>query len=145
MERTQRAIESLLTLRPSEASVKRAGGTVKVAVEDLEIGEIVIVRPGEQIPVDGIISEGSTNVDESSLTGESMPVSKSLGSTLFAGTLNQSGGVELKVTPPSREWSSLSPRRRPRNLALNASSKKPSNTMPWASSSSPSGYFFCPI
>jgi len=103
MERTQKAIESLLTLRPSEALVKRHGATIKVAVEDLEIGEIVIVRPGEQIPVDGVISEGSTNVDESSLTGESMPVSKSLGSTLFAGTLNQSGGIELQVTKRSED------------------------------------------
>ncbi len=103
LERTQKAIESLLTLRPSEASVKRDGGTIKVAVEDLELGEIVIVRPGEQIPVDGVISEGSTNVDESSLTGESMPVSKSLGSTLFAGTINQSGGVELTVTKRSED------------------------------------------
>jgi Cd2+/Zn2+-exporting ATPase len=98
LERTQKAIESLLTLRPSEALVKRADGNVKVAVEDLEIGAIVIVRPGEQIPVDGVISEGSTNVDESSLTGESMPVSKTLGGSLFAGTLNQSGGIELRVT-----------------------------------------------
>ena len=103
MERTQKAIESLLTLRPSEALVKRADGTVKVAVEDLEIGEIVMVRPGEQIPVDGVISEGSTNVDESSLTGESMPVSKTLGSPLFAGTLNQSGGIELRVTKRSED------------------------------------------
>ena len=103
MERTQRAIESLLTLRPSEALVKRGGETVKVAVEDLEIGEIVIVRPGEQIPVDGVIAEGTTNVDESSLTGESMPVSKTLGSNLFAGTLNQSGGVELKVSKRSED------------------------------------------
>jgi Cd2+/Zn2+-exporting ATPase len=69
----------------------------------LEIGEIVIVRPGEQIPVDGVISEGSTNVDESSLTGESMPVAKSLGSPLFAGTINQSGGVEIKVTKRSED------------------------------------------
>jgi Cd2+/Zn2+-exporting ATPase len=103
LERTQKAIESLLTLRPSEASVKRDGGTLKVAVEYLEIGETVIVRPGEQIPVDGVISEGRTNVDESSLTGESMPVSKSLGSTLFAGTINQSGGIELKVTKRSED------------------------------------------
>ena len=103
MERTQKAIESLLTLRPSEALVKRGGGTEKVAVEDLEIGEIVIVKPGEQIPVDGILSEGSTNVDEASLTGESMPVAKSLGSPLFAGTLNQSGGIELKVTKRSED------------------------------------------
>ncbi len=103
MERTQKAIESLLTLRPSEALVKRDGVTLKVAVEELAVGEIVIVRPGEQIPVDGVISEGSTNVDESSLTGESMPVSKPLGSTLFAGTLNQSGGIELKVTKRSED------------------------------------------
>jgi Cd2+/Zn2+-exporting ATPase len=103
MERTRRAIESLLTLRPSTALVKRAGETLKVPVEELEIGEIVLVRPGEQIPVDGVISEGSTNVDESSLTGESMPVAKSLGSPLFAGTLNQSGGVELKVTRRSED------------------------------------------
>ncbi len=103
MERTQKAIESLLTLRPSEALVKRGGITLKVAVEELAVGEIVIVRPGEQIPVDGVISEGSTNVDESSLTGESMPVSKPLGSPLFAGTLNQSGGIELKVTKRSED------------------------------------------
>ena len=103
MERTQRAIESLLTLRPSEALVKRAGGTEKVAVETLQIGDIVIVRPGEQIPVDGVLSEGRTNVDESSLTGESMPVAKSIGSAIFAGTLNQSGGIELRVTKRSED------------------------------------------
>jgi len=98
MERTQHAIESLLTLRPSEALVKRGGGTEKVPVENLRIGDIVIVRPGEQIPVDGVLAEGSTHVDEASLTGESMPVAKTTGSPLFAGTLNQSGGIELRVT-----------------------------------------------
>jgi len=98
MERTQRAIESLLTLRPSEALVKRGGGTEKVAVENLLVGDVVIVRPGEQIPVDGVLAEGSTHADESSLTGESMPVAKSIGSPLFAGTLNQSGGIELRVS-----------------------------------------------
>jgi Cd2+/Zn2+-exporting ATPase len=103
MERTQRAIESLLTLRPKEALVKRGGEAVKVAVEEIGIGETVIVRPGEQIPVDGILSEGSTNVDEASLTGESMPVAKSTGSPLFAGTLNQSGGIELTVTKRSED------------------------------------------
>ncbi len=103
MERTQRAIEALLTLRPSEALVKRDGATLKVAVEDLAIGEIVIVRPGEQIPVDGLLEEGGTSVDESSLTGESMPVAKSIGSPLFAGTLNQSGGIELRVSKRSED------------------------------------------
>lgn len=98
MDRTQRAIESLLTLRPSQALVKRGDRSLMVPVEELELGEIVIVRPGEQIPVDGVLSEGSTHVDESSLTGESMPVSKAPGSSLFAGTINQSGGIELRVT-----------------------------------------------
>lgn len=103
MERTHRAIESLLTLRPSSALMRRGEETVKVAVEDLEPGQIVIVRPGEQIPVDGILSEGSTHVDESSLTGESMPVKKEVGSPLFAGTLNKSGGIELKVSKRSED------------------------------------------
>jgi Cd2+/Zn2+-exporting ATPase len=98
MDRTQRAIEALLTLRPTEALVKRNGKTERVAVEAIAIDEVVIVRPGEQIPVDGTLTEGSTNVDEASLTGESMPVSKIIGSPLFAGTLNQSGGIELRVT-----------------------------------------------
>jgi Cd2+/Zn2+-exporting ATPase len=103
MDRTQKAIESLLTLRPSEALVKRAGGNLKVPVEEIGIGEIVIVRPGEQIALDGVLSEGGTQVDESSLTGESMPVSKTIGSLLFAGTINQSGGIELKVTKRSED------------------------------------------
>ena len=98
MDRTQKAIESLLTLRPTEALVKRGGESLKIPVEQINVGEIVIVRPGEQIPFDGILTEGSTNVDEASLTGESMPVSKSISSPIFAGTLNQSGGIELRVT-----------------------------------------------
>jgi Zn2+/Cd2+-exporting ATPase len=103
MDRTQKAIEALLTLRPSEALVKRGGETIKIPVEEIDVGEVVIVRPGEQIAVDGILLEGSTNVDESSLTGESMPVSKAAGSQLFAGTINQSGGIELKVTKRSED------------------------------------------
>ena len=98
MDRTRRAIEALLTLRPTEAMVKRGGAVLRVPVEEVELGEIVVVKPGEQISVDGVLCEGSTHVNESSLTGESMPVSKSVGSLLFAGTLNQSGGIELRVT-----------------------------------------------
>jgi Cd2+/Zn2+-exporting ATPase len=103
MDRTQRAIESLLTLRPKEALVKRGSETVKVPIEEIQPGETVVVRPGEQIPVDGIITEGETNVDEASLTGESMPVAKTVGSPIYAGTLNQSGGIELKVTTRSED------------------------------------------
>lgn len=103
IDRTHNAIQSLLKLRPDQALVKRNGGTVLVKVEELEIGEIVIVKPGEQIPVDGKLIEGSTYVDESSLTGESMPVEKSMGSLLFAGTINQSGGVEIQVGKRSED------------------------------------------
>lgn len=103
MQRTHRAIESLLTLRPEKAFVKRHGETLHIPVEDLEIGETVIVKPGDQIPVDGVLSEGETHVDESSLTGESMPVTKSSGASLFAGTINQSGGIEMRVTKRSED------------------------------------------
>lgn len=98
MGRTQEAIRSLLKLRPNEALVKRSTGTAMVAVEGIRIGETVVVRPGEQIPTDGELIEGDTHVDESSLTGESMPVAKTAGAPVFAGTLNQSGGIEIRVT-----------------------------------------------
>jgi Cd2+/Zn2+-exporting ATPase len=98
LQRTQKAIHSLLKLRPDKALLKRDGATTLVRVETLQVGDIVVVRPGEHIPVDGKITEGSSAIDESSLTGESMPVSKTVGATLFAGTLNQSGGLELAVT-----------------------------------------------
>ncbi len=98
LQRTQKAIHSLLKLRPDKALVKRNGGTELVRVETLQVGDIVVVRPGEHIPVDGRITEGTSSVDESSLTGESMPVSKTVGASLFAGTLNQSGGLELAVS-----------------------------------------------
>ncbi len=98
LQRTQKAIHSLLKLRPDKALLKRNGTTELVRVESLQVGDIVVVRPGEHIPVDGKITEGSSSVDESSLTGESMPVSKTVGGSLFAGTLNQSGGVEIAVS-----------------------------------------------
>ncbi len=97
MERTQRAIESLLTLRPEIALRKRGAATEEVRVEDLDVGDVVLVRPGEHVPVDGTVTEGASSIDESSLTGESMPVSKAVGGTVFAGTLNQSGGLEVAV------------------------------------------------
>lgn len=97
LERTQRAVESLLTLRPDEALRRRDGVMETVPVEDLAVGDLVIVRPGELIPVDGAVVEGSSHVDESSLTGESMPVAKTAGAAVFAGSLNQSGGIEVRV------------------------------------------------
>ncbi len=103
LKRTRKAIHSLLKLRPEKALLKRDGSTITVRVEELQVGDIVILRPGEHVPVDGTVLEGRSHVDESSLTGESLPVPKESGSKLFAGTLNQSGGLELKVTTRSED------------------------------------------
>lgn len=101
LHRTQRAIESLLTLRPENALRKTASGLELVAIESLAVGDAVIVRPGELLPVDGVVIEGCSSVDEASLTGESMPVSKEPGVPVFAGTVNQSGGLEIRVAKKS--------------------------------------------
>lgn len=98
LERTQRAIESLLTLRPDKALRKTPAGAEFVSIESLVPGDVVIVRPGELLPADGFVTEGTSHLNESSLTGESLPVSKSAGSEVFAGTLNQSGALEVRVS-----------------------------------------------
>jgi Cd2+/Zn2+-exporting ATPase len=97
IDRTRKAINSLMKLRPEKALTRRGGHTVCLPVEELLIGDIVLVRPGEAIPLDSEIVEGSSAVDQSSVTGESMPVHKQVGDTVFAGTLNQSGGLEIRV------------------------------------------------
>lgn len=103
LERTQRAIESLLTLRPETALRKRDGKTESVPIDALVPGDLVVVRPGELVPVDGSVAEGTSQLDESSLTGESMPVEKTVGAGVFAGTLNQSGALEVKVSRPAED------------------------------------------
>lgn len=97
MDRSRQAIRKLLDLRPATAIVKRGGREVEALVETLEIGEVVIVRPGERIPVDGTVIAGESSVDQSSITGESIPVEKAAGSRVFAGTINQHGALEVRV------------------------------------------------
>ncbi len=103
LHRTQRAIESLLTLRPENALRKTASGLELVAIESLDVGDTIVVRPGELMPVDGIVVEGRGGVDESSLTGESMPAWKEPGAPVFAGTVNQSGGLEIHTVKKSED------------------------------------------
>ncbi len=98
LDRTKKAIRALTKLRPSEALMKRNGQVVTVPVESLVEDDIVIVRPGERIPVDGVIVEGSSNLDQAAITGESVPVHKAAGDDVLAGTINQSGGLEVQVT-----------------------------------------------
>ncbi|NPA91515.1 MAG: cadmium-translocating P-type ATPase [Chloroflexi bacterium] len=98
MDRTRHAIEKLMELRPKEATVRRNGQEVRVPVEELEVGEEVIVRPGEAIPVDGVVVEGISAVDQSPITGESIPVTKRPGDKVFAGTINTEGSLVIRVT-----------------------------------------------
>ena len=98
MGRTRRALHALLKLRPARALVRRNGRESEVEAESVLIGERVIVKPGEAIPVDGIVVLGESLVDQSSLTGESVPVPKLADDKVFAGTLNQQGAIEVRTT-----------------------------------------------
>jgi Cd2+/Zn2+-exporting ATPase len=98
MGRTRHALQALLKLRPSRALVRRDGREIEVEAEAVRVGETCIVKPGEAIPVDGNVSLGASLVDQSSLTGESVPVEKNPGDKVFAGTLNQQGVLEITAT-----------------------------------------------
>ena len=96
--KTTDAISALLALAPDSAVVKRNGVEVTVPAEDIQKGDIVVVRQGGKIPVDGVVVSGSGSVDESAITGESLPVEKSVGDTVTSATVNQSGYLELEAT-----------------------------------------------
>ena len=97
-EKTSGAIRALLDLAPKEALRVKADGTdEKVALEMVQVGDLLRVRPGEKLPVDGEVTEGKGNVDESMVTGEPMPVAKGTGSKVTAGTLNQTGGFVMRA------------------------------------------------
>jgi len=96
--RTTNAIKSLMDLAPREAHVLRDGSEVTVAAEEVEEGDIFIVRPGESFPVDGEVLEGESAVNEAALTGESLPVDKAPGSTISAATINQNGSLTCRAT-----------------------------------------------
>ncbi|MDD6157768.1 MAG: heavy metal translocating P-type ATPase [Lachnospiraceae bacterium] len=96
--KTTDALKGLMKLAPKTATVLRDGAEMTVSIEQVAKGDIFVVRPGENIPVDGTILEGNSSVDESTLTGESIPVDKVAGSTVSAGTLNQSGFIRCEAT-----------------------------------------------
>ncbi|HEY0256289.1 MAG TPA: heavy metal translocating P-type ATPase, partial [Candidatus Methylacidiphilales bacterium] len=97
IERSRSAISALMKLRPETALCKRGAETKLVRIEDLVVGDVILVRPGESIPVDGVVIEGTSSVNQASITGESLPVEKKPGDTLFAGTLNEHGGLEMRA------------------------------------------------
>ena len=97
MDRSRRAIEKLLDLRPPVATVRRGSRTVMLPIEQLVLGDRVVVRPGERIPIDGQVLDGRSEIDQSPITGESVLVQKKSGDVVFAGTLNGRGSLEIKV------------------------------------------------
>jgi Cd2+/Zn2+-exporting ATPase len=100
MDRARDSMRELLALSPEEATRKRpdGSGTDRVPVEAVDVGDVVVVRPGEKVPVDGEVVEGSSAVDQAPITGESVPVDKTVGDEVYAGTIAQSGYLEVRVT-----------------------------------------------
>ncbi|MBW4629975.1 MAG: cadmium-translocating P-type ATPase [Brasilonema octagenarum HA4186-MV1] len=101
--RTRNAISALMDLTPSTATVKRGNQEVRVPVENVQVGEILTIRPGQRVALDGVVISGTSAIDQSPITGESIPEDKERGDTVYAGTLNQSGFLEVKVTHTSND------------------------------------------
>ena len=97
-QRTGRAVEKLSELLPPYATVLRGGKEMPVAAADLQPGELILVRPGERFPADGVVMQGHSSSDESFLTGESMPVEKALGAVVHAGAINGAGALRVRVS-----------------------------------------------
>ncbi|MBB4825375.1 Cd2+/Zn2+-exporting ATPase [Sporosarcina luteola] len=104
LNKSHKEISALMEMQPEVAWLMHADGTVsQVSTESLSVGSILLVKPGERIPVDGCIVKGSTSVDLSAINGESVPVSREKGDDLFAGTVNMSGAIQMEMTKPSSE------------------------------------------
>lgn len=101
--RTGDAIKKLMGLTPKSARVERDGSEVEIPVEEVRVDDLVIVRPGEKIPVDGVVTKGTTTVDESMISGESFPVEKSEGSNLIGATINKHGYVTMRATKVGKD------------------------------------------
>jgi len=102
-DRARKSIASLMELAPEVATVKRNGEEVKVPVSEVDINEVIVVRPGEKIPLDGKVIRGVSTVNQAPITGESVPVTKEIGDVVYAGTINNEGFLEVKVTKRSDE------------------------------------------
>lgn len=120
VKRSRNSIKSLLEVKPNYANLQRNGSVLRVAPEEVKINDTIIVRPGEKIPLDGIVLDGSSNLDTSPLTGESLPRSAASGSKVLAGMINISGSLTVRVTK-SFEDSSIT---KMLELVENASSQK---------------------
>ncbi len=98
MDQTRKSIRHLMDLTPSKASVLVNGEIVETRVEDVQIGDTLIVKPGDKVPLDGKVLQGTSTINQAPITGESLPVNKDIGDTVFAGTINESGSLDIEVT-----------------------------------------------
>jgi Cd2+/Zn2+-exporting ATPase len=105
VERSRRSIRSLLASRPDTANLESAEGVRQVAPEQVQVGEVILVRPGEKVPLDGDVLSGQSSLDTSALTGESIPRSARMGDSLMAGMINLTASLKLRVTRPFNESS----------------------------------------
>lgn len=103
MSKSRKEISALMSLQPEEAWLIKDGKEIKVAVEQLQVGDHIFVKPGERIPADGCVIKGRTSVDQAAITGESIPVGKGLNDDVFAGTVNISGSITVEITKPSSD------------------------------------------
>jgi Zn2+/Cd2+-exporting ATPase len=100
MARTERSIRSLMTLTPDLARMIGSGSETQVAIDLLQVGDMLLVKPGELIPTDAIVIAGASNINQAAITGESLPVEKSIGDEVFGGTINGNGALTLEVNKP---------------------------------------------
>jgi Cd2+/Zn2+-exporting ATPase len=98
LDKNRRSIRNLLDLTPKTATIRRQGQEVAVPLSEVQVGDVAVVRPGERIPVDGVVKAGASSVNQAPITGESMPVEKFTGSEVFSGTLNETGRLEIMAT-----------------------------------------------
>jgi Cd2+/Zn2+-exporting ATPase len=98
MERARLAIRALMELTPNEALVRREDGESRVPVDHIRVGDLLVVRPGDKIALDGTVASGASDIDQAPITGESIPVPKTAGSIVYAGTINGHGALEVRVT-----------------------------------------------
>jgi Cd2+/Zn2+-exporting ATPase/Cu+-exporting ATPase len=103
VDRGRRAIKDLLDLLPQIVAVRRHGGVADISARALAVGDVVVIRPGGRVPVDGVVESGHSFVDQAAITGESLPIEKVPGATVFAGTINQSGALEVRTTGIGRD------------------------------------------
>lgn len=101
--RTRNAIRALMQLRPEQALVRRGDKLVMLSIHQINVADRVVVKPGERIPLDGVVVEGTSSVNQASITGESLPVDKAEGDSVFAGTINENGGLEIGVTKLAKD------------------------------------------